>query len=116
MVTNLTEFGDNVIQQKFTNEVLLSTLSFSIWPSDPDIHVVETPVQVEPDQPGFQHGFVNLIYITTADGAQVDGATKVFTSPSPGYSVPPVSPDGRTGAQSPVAVPRVQGRALGVVE
>ncbi|MFN0067579.1 MAG: LamG-like jellyroll fold domain-containing protein, partial [Limisphaerales bacterium] len=86
VVTNLTEFGDTFIRQKFTNEITLPTLSFNVWPADPDLHVVGTPVQVEPDQPDFQHGFVNLIY-TTADGAQVDSASKVFTSPTPGYSV-----------------------------
>jgi probable HAF family extracellular repeat protein len=86
VTTNLTEFGDTFIRQKFTNEVLLTTLSFNIWPADPDLHVVGTPVQVQPDQPGFQHAFVERIY-TTADGAAVDGATKVFTSPSTGYSV-----------------------------
>lgn len=87
VVTNLTEFGDDTfIRQKFTNEITLPTLSFNLWPADPDLHVVGTPVQVEPAQPGFQHGFVNLIY-TTADGAQVDSASKVFTSPTTGYSV-----------------------------
>lgn len=86
VLTNLTEFSDTFIRQKFTNEVLLPTLAFNIWPADPDIHVVDTPVQVEPDQPGFQHGFVNVIY-TTADGALANGASKIFTSPSPGFSV-----------------------------
>lgn len=86
VVTNLTEFGDTFIRQKYTNEVLLPALSFNVWPNDPDLHVVDTPVQVEPAQPGFQYGFVNLIY-TTADGAQVDGSSKIFTSPSTGFSV-----------------------------
>ncbi|MBX3745560.1 MAG: hypothetical protein KF833_09655 [Verrucomicrobiae bacterium] len=86
VVTNLTEFGDTFIRQRFTNEIKLPTLSFNVWPADPDVHVVGTPVQVEPDQPDFQYGFVDLSY-TEADGAAVNAASKEFTSPSTGYSV-----------------------------
>src|SRR5262245_10224696 len=84
--TNETQFGDSFVRQFITNEVLLPTISFNAWPSDPEIHVAGAPVQVEPKDPSFKHGFVELIY-TTADGAQVDINTKVFNSPSTGYSV-----------------------------
>ncbi|MBL9135678.1 MAG: hypothetical protein JNK85_07415 [Verrucomicrobiales bacterium] len=86
VITNLTEFGDNFIRQRFTNEVTVSTLAFNVWPTDPDIHVVGTPVQVQPNQPGFVHGFLEISY-TEADEAKVDPATKLFTSPSTGHSV-----------------------------
>ena len=86
IVTNLTEFGDAVIRQKATNEILVSTLSFNIWPPNPDLHVVNTPVQVQPDQPEFQYGFVEVTY-STADAYQVDPSTRVFTTTGPGYSV-----------------------------
>lgn len=86
IVTNLTEFGDSVIRQKATNEILVSTLSFNVWPTAPDLHVVNTPVQLQPNQPGFEYGFVEIAH-TTADRAEVDPSTKVFTSTGTGYSV-----------------------------
>jgi probable HAF family extracellular repeat protein len=86
VTTNLTEFGTNFIRQRVTNEVTVSTLAFNVWPTDPDIHVVGTPVQVQPNQPGFVHGFLEVSY-TEADEAKVDPATKLFTSPSTGHSV-----------------------------
>jgi probable HAF family extracellular repeat protein len=94
--TNDTLFGEALIRQRYTNEVVLPTLSFNVWPIDPQIHVVDTPVQLQPDVPSFRHSLVDLSY-TTADGAKVDGATKVFTSPSTGYSVLRyLKSDGRT--------------------
>ncbi|MBN9689600.1 MAG: hypothetical protein J0M24_05125 [Verrucomicrobia bacterium] len=86
VITNLTEFGDNVIRQKATNEVLISTLSFNVWPTTPDLHVVDTPVQLQPNEPGFEYGFVEIAY-TTADRAQVEPSTKTFTSTGTGFSV-----------------------------
>jgi probable HAF family extracellular repeat protein len=85
--TNDIPFGkDGFIRQVFTNEVLVRTLSFNAWPKEPEIHVANTPARVQPDDPSFKHGFVDLIY-TTADGARVDQSSKVFTSPQEGYSV-----------------------------
>ncbi|MCW5560232.1 MAG: DUF3466 family protein, partial [Verrucomicrobiae bacterium] len=46
-VTNLTLFGDSYIQQVFTNEVLVNTLSFNVWPNDPEIHIAGAPVQMQ---------------------------------------------------------------------
>jgi probable HAF family extracellular repeat protein len=85
--TNETQFGnDSFIRQVFTNEVLIRTLSFNTWPREPQIHVANTPAQVQPDHPSFKHGFVDMIY-TTADGATVDKSSYVFQSPQEGYSV-----------------------------
>ncbi|MBX3744870.1 MAG: hypothetical protein KF833_06125 [Verrucomicrobiae bacterium] len=85
-VTNETQFGDSVIRQVYTNEVLVSTLSINTWPRDPEIHVANTPVQLQPDHPSFRHGLVDLLY-STSDGAQVDRNSRVFDAPQEGYSV-----------------------------
>lgn len=85
--TNLTEFGAGTfIRQVFTNEVLLNTYTFNVWPKDPEIHVAGAPVQLEPAVPGFRHSFVSMLYTTSGD-AGVDSASKVFTNSLPGFSV-----------------------------
>ncbi len=86
VTTNETEFGNLVIRQPFTNEALVQTLTFNVWPADPEIHVVGTPVQTQPNQTSFAYNCLQLIY-GTAGGAALDGNTKIFTSPSTGYSV-----------------------------
>ncbi|MBL9138679.1 MAG: hypothetical protein JNK85_22610 [Verrucomicrobiales bacterium] len=84
-VTNDTQFGDSFIRQIFTNEVSITTLSFNVWPTDPVIHVAGAPVQVQPDDPGFRHGFVEVSYPTGEQ--RVDSTTKLFNSQTTGYSV-----------------------------
>ncbi|MBL9129380.1 MAG: hypothetical protein JNL97_17140, partial [Verrucomicrobiales bacterium] len=84
-VTNDTQFGDSIIRQVFTNELSISTLSFNVWPTDPPIHVAGAPVQVQPDDPAFRHGFVEVSYPTGEQ--RVDSTTKVFNNSIPGYSV-----------------------------
>ncbi len=69
-----------------TNAVRVETVSFNVWPHTPDIHVAGTPVQLEPNQTDFRHGFFNLIY-STAMGSMVDPAGKIFTSPNTGWHV-----------------------------
>ncbi|MCC7377185.1 MAG: hypothetical protein IT581_21165 [Verrucomicrobiales bacterium] len=84
--TNETLFGDSVIRQVYTNEVMLSSISYNVWPKDPDLHVIGSPVEVEPKDPNFKYSFISVIH-TSVDGAAVDGTTKTFTSPDVGHSV-----------------------------
>lgn len=85
--TNLTQFGDTYIAQVFTNEVLVPTLSYNVWPSDANLQVASAPVELQPPFPGFSYSFVEMPY-TTIDGAAVD-ANDIFHTPlqSTGYSV-----------------------------
>lgn len=66
-VTNHTQFGGSFIRQIFTNEVTIPTLTFNVWPRDPEIHVAGTPVQVQPNNPAFRHGFMEVTYWTRTE-------------------------------------------------
>lgn len=85
--TNETQFGDQVIRQVYTNEVLIPTWSYNVWPHDANVQVASSPVEVQPPFPGFDYSFVEVTY-NTVDGAGVD-ANKIFNTPfgSTGYSV-----------------------------
>jgi hypothetical protein len=85
--TNETQFGDSVIRQVFTNEVMIASFSYNVWPKDANIQVASCPVELEPPFPGFGFSFVEMIY-STVDGAGVD-QNKSFDTPfgSTGYSV-----------------------------
>ena len=63
----------------------ITAISVSVWPKTPQIHVVNTPVELEP-LPNFPYTFLNLLYSTTPE-ANVDAGTRVFTSAQPGHSV-----------------------------
>lgn len=85
--TNETSVGDTVIRQVFTNELFVTTLSFNVWPSDANVQVASSPVELQPPFPGFNYSYVEVSY-STVDGAIVD-PNKVFTTPitGTGYSV-----------------------------
>lgn len=77
--TNETQFGDQVIRQIFTNEVMIPTFSYNVWPRDPNLQVASAPVELQPPFPGFNYSFIEMIY-STVDGAAVDN-NKVFNTP-----------------------------------
>ncbi|MEI9961494.1 MAG: hypothetical protein WDM76_10320 [Limisphaerales bacterium] len=85
--TNETQFGDSVIRQVFTNEILLPTLSYNVWPRDANIQVASSPVELQPPFPGFNYSYVEMPY-STIDGATV-GVNNIFNTPisATGYSV-----------------------------
>jgi hypothetical protein len=70
-----------------TNTTSVATVvGRSVWPSDPQIHVANTPVELEPDAAGFTHRFLNLAF-TTVSGATVEAGNRKFHAPQPGWTV-----------------------------
>ncbi|MCW5556859.1 MAG: hypothetical protein KIT22_03320, partial [Verrucomicrobiae bacterium] len=88
LATNETQFGDSVIRQVMTNEILIPALSFNVWPRDPNIQVASAPAELEPPFQGFNYSFIEIAY-STINGAAVDPGPKVFNTPfgSGGYTV-----------------------------
>jgi len=56
------------------------------YPTNPIVHVANTPAELEPAVPGFPLRFLNLSF-SSISGASVDASAKVFTAPAPGWSV-----------------------------
>ncbi len=56
------------------------------YPTNPVVHIANTPADLEPAVSGFPLKFLNLAF-TTINGASVDASTKRFTAASPGWSV-----------------------------
>lgn len=56
------------------------------YPTNPVVHIANTPAELEPAVSGFPLKFLSLDF-TTINGASVDASTKVFTAPAPGWSV-----------------------------
>ncbi len=69
-----------------TNTSVATAVGRSVWPSDPQLHVANTPVELEPAVTGFPYRFVNLAF-STASGANVESATKQFSCVSTGWTV-----------------------------
>jgi hypothetical protein len=58
----------------------------TVWPTQPQVHVAGTPVELEPALPDFQFKFLNLSFTDIAD-AMVDASARQFTASQPGWSV-----------------------------
>jgi hypothetical protein len=58
----------------------------SVWPNAPQLHVANTPVELEPAVSGFPYRFVQIAF-STISGASVDSGTKQFTAGQEGWTV-----------------------------
>jgi hypothetical protein len=66
-----------------TNRIV--SVSVNIWPQKPRIHIAGAPVDLQPAFTGANYTFQSLAYVT--NNASVEPSQKVFTSPTPGYTV-----------------------------
>ncbi len=70
-----------------TNTTRIATVVVrTLWPSQPQFHIADAPVELEPNVTGFPLRFANLAF-TEINGADVDAATKQFNAAEPGWSV-----------------------------
>jgi hypothetical protein len=70
-----------------TNTTSVATcVGRSVWPAQPQFHVANAPVELEPAVPGFPLRFLDLAF-STVPNAAVDAATKTFTATNNGWSV-----------------------------
>jgi hypothetical protein len=58
----------------------------SVWPSDPQLHIANTPVDLEPAVTNFPYRFVNIAF-TTIDSANVESGGKHFSAGQEGWTV-----------------------------
>jgi probable HAF family extracellular repeat protein len=66
-----------------TNRVVSVTVN--VWPKQPTIHIAGAPVDLQPAITAAHYTFQSLYYVTNS--ASVEPSAKVFTSPTPGYTV-----------------------------
>lgn len=64
----------------------IEVVGVSVWPKDPQVHVANAPVEVEPATPEFRHGFQNILFHTGLTPI-VDPTSKTYQKPDRGYSV-----------------------------
>jgi hypothetical protein len=70
-----------------TNTTSVATaVGRSVWPSKPQLHVANTPVELEPAVSGFPYRFVQIAF-TTINGASVESGSKQFTARQEGWTV-----------------------------
>lgn len=75
--------GTNI--QVNTDRILVEGIS--VWPKDPNIHVAQAPVEVEPKGVPFNYGYQAILYQTPNGTALVDPTSKSFNASTPAYSV-----------------------------
>jgi probable HAF family extracellular repeat protein len=66
-----------------TNRIVSVTVN--VWPRQPILHIAGAPVDLQPAITGANYSFQSLIYVT--NNASVEPSARVFTSPTPGYTV-----------------------------
>jgi Concanavalin A-like lectin/glucanases superfamily/Pentaxin family len=74
------------LTQDVTNTTSVATcVARTLWPADPQIHVANAPVELEP-RPDFPFKIQSIAF-TTINGAAFDAGFKVFNAPQPGWTV-----------------------------
>ncbi|HVV73283.1 MAG TPA: DUF3466 family protein, partial [Verrucomicrobiae bacterium] len=82
LIVNLTNTGTVSLAS-------IDVTSKSVWPRDAQIHVANSPVQVEPQgapSGAFKYSYASIQF-STITAANVDPNSKVFSMPAPGFTV-----------------------------